>query len=372
MGNISSQININDLTLALAKTKCQPNSIKNVKLKKPKHKLASLMSTLVSIGFRTMLLNKHKDLINDPLFEENYSNQDAIKTLWRQWSQNNENSQDKETSSCKAALKSVGFKYATTLALSRILEPIWDHYSPEAIIDIAIEYSLNKYKEYAPQIKHGYLFNNNNSNNNQVFQVYNVHKTAKHLNFPANHNTTSSATENLNLINTHFKKDNEELYFHATNWTSVMSICQEGVVHHAGRPCLDFGMKPGFYTTPSFEDSIEWTQKRSKLFKNESVILVFSVPQVPNTLTVKRFEKASREWSKLTKESRACMLKYNELDKYDFVYGPMMANIVNAIPHNPIKFQLASKSTKSDEFLDKQLVGIIWMQKVGPRRAAAP
>jgi hypothetical protein len=65
----------------------------------------------------------------------------------------------------------------------------------------------------------------------------------------------------------------------------------------------------------------------------------------------------------LTKESRACLLKYNELDKFDFVDGPMMADIYKGIPHNPIKYQLASKTAKSDALLNECLVGVIWLHK---------
>jgi hypothetical protein len=64
----------------------------------------------------------------------------------------------------------------------------------------------------------------------------------------------------------------------------------------------------------------------------------------------------------LTKSSRLCKDKRNDLDNYNFVYGPMVA-IANSNetpqPHNNIKWQLASKNNSSDKFLKKYLSHVI-------------
>lgn len=332
MGNIIGGGHASRSTLRIKKV---------VKKQKQKQKQSLIETKLHSIGFCPSLLKAHASKINEKVLIENYSPSDAIKLLWRQWSA-------LDRTSCKSALQSVGFKAAHVRSLVPILEPLWDHYTVETIIDIAIEFKLEKYKAYAPQIKRGYLFESIGFG--QVNS--NVHPTAMHF------NGDGDGDDCMNLIKA--KCMHHNLYFHATSWEGALSICKEGVVHESGRPCLDFGIKPGFYTTPSSLDALEWAQRKKKLFAGECAIILFSIPKkFPSDITCKRFEKANREWTKLTKESRACFLKYNELDKFDFVDGPMMADI----PHNPIKHQLASKSAKSDALLNECLVGVVWLYK---------
>jgi hypothetical protein len=317
------------------------------KILKKKSTYSKLFTVCKDIGFRHSLLIKNKKVINDALFANNYSNVDAIKTLWRHWMPQQDHSNAKEL------LQSVGFKQGVINTLLPVVEPIWNEYAPSLIVDIAIEFLFDKFAEYAPNIKHGFLFDAPH-----VVVLKNIHKSVGHLNF------AQDLEANERLVYSHFKKPDNELYFHATNWTGAISICKEGVVHDAGRSCLDFGMKPGFYIAPAFGDSLEWAFRKSKLFKNERAILVFSISKVfPSDLNVKRFEKPNREWTRLTKESRACFLKYNELDTFDFVFGPMVADTYKGIPHNPVKYQLASKSIKSDDFLNNALVGILWLKK---------
>ena len=155
-------------------------------------------------------------------------------------------------------------------------------------------------------------------------------------------------------------------YFHATNWSGAVSICDEGVFHDVGRFCTDFGIKPCFYTGPNSKDAIEWASKKSRLFNREAAILVFSFPNSPlkhSNLQVKSFEKANREWSRLVRESRACLKKRGELDAFDLVHGPMVANIDTIAPHKPFKWQLASKSVESDAYFDHHLIGVVWLKK---------
>lgn len=337
--------------------------------------VTNLYNILLSIGFRKSLLSipTNNARINDPLFQENYSNEDAIKELWRYWSPTITSFRNDSTS--KRALQAVGFKYTEARALAKILDPIWNtfHYSVETIIDLAIEYKLGKFSAHAPFIKHGFLFSLNDSNKNGVVKN-DIHPTVLHFNGCISKN--ESENENLKTITRYldtFAIDGIKLYFHATNWSGALSIMKEGVVHQAGRKCLDFGINPGFYSSPDVKDALEWAHKRRSLFNNECAILVFALPRVflsatnasnaSDPLSIKQFAKPNREWTKLTLESRACVLKYNELDAYDFVHGPIMADIYRGIPHKPIKYQLASKSTKADAVMNKHLVGVVWLRK---------
>ena len=250
----------------------------NPKIKKQKQSL--IETRLHSIGFRPSLLKAHASEINEKVLIENYSPSDAIKLLWRQWS-------TLDRTSCKSALKSVGLKAAQVRSLVPILEPLWDHYTVETIIDIAIEFKLEKYKAYAPHIKRGYLFESTGHVN------FKVHSTAIHFN----------GDDHMDLIKAKcMQHQDHNLYFHATSWEGAVSICKEGVVHESGRPCLDFGIKPGFYTTPSSIDALEWTQRKKKLFAGECAI----PKNLSSDITCKRFEKANREWIK-------CILAYSSL-----------------------------------------------------------
>ena len=50
------------------------------------------------------------------------------------------------------------------------------------------------------------------------------------------------------------------LYFHTTSWSSSRKIFK-GIKYSYGRPCVDFGVDPGFYMSDSLKDSLDWGQK---------------------------------------------------------------------------------------------------------------
>jgi hypothetical protein len=166
-----------------------------------------------------------------------------------------------------------------------------------------------------------------------------------------------SDSQNVKNVYTHF--------YHTTNWSSAENIIENGPQFFKGRKCLDFGIFPSFYVTPDINTSIEWCEYKRLLWKNEVVIIIFSIP-TSKLRSYKKFENADEEWKMLTKSSRLCKDKRNNLDNYNFVYGPMVAN-PNKIrydnetpqPHNNIKWQLASKNNSSDKFLKKYLSHVI-------------
>jgi hypothetical protein len=165
----------------------------------------------------------------------------------------------------------------------------------------------------------------------------------------------------------------EILYFHATSWRSVCGIAgKKRPSNKMGRDCLDFGIQQSFYTTPSLDTALDWIEAHWEVWRGESAIIVFSLPKkFPETLSFRVFESADEHWVRLTKHSRMCQGDSNELDDFDLVYGPMVANPSaveerNAKPraHNPPKYQLASKSDDGDKFMGARMKAILWVNKL--------
>ena len=158
------------------------------------------------------------------------------------------------------------------------------------------------------------------------------------------------------------------LYYHGTSWRSIKDILEEGPDNREGLQCLDFGRTPSFYVTPEIDTVIDWCQKRRLNFQNECGIVVFLVPNKKYD-DYKIFHEPTNEWKHLVKDSRLCKRK-NMLDDMNFVYGPMLENVkdiriegIEAKCHNPVKWQLASKSRESDRILKKCMIGAIFIKK---------
>ena len=159
------------------------------------------------------------------------------------------------------------------------------------------------------------------------------------------------------------------LFFHATSWKSYDNILRDGIDHTLGRTCLDFGKRSSFYMTPNIYDAINWCKKSSKHWCKECGILIFSIEFANANIKQKIFKTNNKEWQDNVKESRLCKSR-QILDSYDMVYGPMCANVHQVkkldaipIPHNPIKFQLASKTDKCDVFITECFRGVLYFYK---------
>lgn len=162
------------------------------------------------------------------------------------------------------------------------------------------------------------------------------------------------------------------MFYHTTNWRSLKPLF-ECVNHDFGRACLDFGYKSGFYMSQTLEDCVDWGKKRSLQWSNEVAILLFELPQISELVprfTLKNL--AGPEWNHIVRASRMCEktdMRTRYLDNsYDFVYGPMMANVttyqtMGPLTHTPPKMQLTSKSLKADEFLTEHLLGALVFRK---------
>ena len=261
--------------------------------------------------------------------------------------------------SCNASFKDrlveCGLKKTFIKKYYHLIQPL-EHtcYSYQQLFDIIIEYSLNEYQELTLPKSHFYIeptitntwFQYNN------LQIFNMTQTTN-INF----------THNLPI-------PNYTLYFHTTSWRSFNTIQQIGIKLSKNRPCLDFGILPSFYLTPDFATSEEWAFKRSRIWKNESCILVFQIcNKMLKQYNSKIFNSVTKEWKNLVKSSRQCQEEYNQLDTFDFVYGPMVANAEDAAAgkdpksHKPPKYQLAVKQDRLSNIILDSLYGVIFLDK---------
>ncbi len=165
-------------------------------------------------------------------------------------------------------------------------------------------------------------------------------------------------------------QQNGKYFYHCTNWTSAINICNDGPLFYKGRSCLDFGIQPSFYVTPDLKYALEWRNKKKRYWNDEIAIIVFkdvniNIPESRNKI----WNEIDNDWKELTAHSRRCKESSNELDKHHFIYGPMVANVEQvkkgfpSKPHKIPKFQLASKKNKTDEYLHECIYGIIIFSK---------
>ena len=106
------------------------------------------------------------------------------------------------------------------------------------------------------------------------------------------------------------------------------------------------------------------------IWSNESCIIVFATELPCSKLAIKSFVSPNKDWRHLTATSRQCEENRNELDAYDVVCGPMVANVNGIIhekqtakAHKPSKHQCAFKSDRADLYLMKHMIGVVWLDK---------
>lgn len=240
-----------------------------------------------------------------------------------------------------------------------IIEHLLDtSYSTIQLFDIVLNIVCNKINMLKPETQRFYFENIDE----------NTWKKNKYWNFNFNYEIPPNQIEVI--LGKCLDLSKITLFYHATSWSNSLYIARDGVNNRYGCQCLDFGYTPSFYTSPNVDDALDWAERNYLHWKKECAILVYAVP-ILNNMNIKVFESATNEWSKLVTLSRRCNKKYqNELDKYDFVFGPMLQkpddiiyNNKSARPHMPLKNQLACKNDAASKFLDKCYVGTIWLEK---------
>jgi hypothetical protein len=225
-------------------------------------------------------------------------------------------------------------------------------YSNQQLIDIIIEYSLERYNPIAPPTQH-FLFTEEAPD--MFVQRVVEGKNTKIMNCSAA--KMPDLQETLSVLG-------HNLLYHATNWKGALNIIKNGPLTTIGRKCLDFGMTPSFYMSLDAPAAISWTDKRSMMWYNELAVVVFKSIKLSKE---KRFDLPDQEWKNLTGMSRRC--SFNELDNMKYIHGPMVMNVKNLglgrapKPHNPPVYQVAVKGSAATKALSKNIVCVVFIEK---------
>jgi hypothetical protein len=314
-----------------------------------------MFSALQDIGFIKNIKQLIKIYDND-----NYSISDVAKLIAKH---HLDNSADSPLKLLKQA------RIHASVANQEIIRDIFDMYSNNQLVDIFIDYKTGTYAQLRPNKPWPFSHDLENI-------VFNIepnreisNRNVRHVNLESNVVNVEHLT-NLEILSA--ENNRSDYYYHTTSWNGALSLCNQGPLHHMGRLCLDFGVTPSFYTTPSLEVACEWAQKQSRMWNYERAIVVFSFKKQESGLKVLNIKTANRQWAALVSASRKCVgggSILNEMDNYDLVCGPMLANpreVINGsdVPkaHIPFRVQLASKTKESDNMLKRSIIAVIWLK----------
>jgi hypothetical protein len=321
---------------------------------------------------RKSFLKKHqKDL---PNFHHRITSE-VFEDLSKQWFEDTPS-----TLSLQHRMYKVGFKRKYSILMSKYANELLAYdssYTTSQIFDIIIQYTIGNYKPLTRPSANFFL---NNKQINEFSIILNDDKKDFLMyNFSSNDSHTISSC--IKLYETK-KKSGYKLFYHCSNWSSAKSIIDLGINHQFGRMCLDFGILRSFYMTPDINTAVQWGLKQKYFWSNEICIIIVQIPDHyldnnntinsnNNIFKIRSFKKADSDWVKYVTSSRQCMTKKNDLDTYDFVYGPMCSNpevknnldIPKTHRGKDIKFQLASKKDSSDAFMTDNILGLIWFDK---------
>lgn len=360
-----------------AKSKPSPRQAKGISVtnKPTKSKLSKQHTHIVdafsAIQFRKNIVKRKIALKSvQQLIEQlrlshiNYESYEIAQDLGREWF--SQTCAKYPHNSLYMILVTTGFKSRTAHELNTVLTPLKNtSYTTDQLFDFAIEY-LNG--QYDPIGSPGqpYLFQH--PNENEWFQVPQANPNIIFINLKQCQQNLDSISQ---LIASRESRANQNtrLFYHATNWGASKSILNR-IRHEVGRKCLDFGILNSFYCTPHLSDAIEWCEKHEQGWHQETCIFAFRLPKkLP--FNVKVFKEPNQEWKDLVKNSRLCKHRSNALDDYDFVYGPMCANVhqikkrnADPSPHPNIKYQLCSKSDRADQFMHQAMVCVMYNGKI--------
>jgi len=323
-----------------------------------------LLNRLVALGWRPEYIIETFPHINDSLIR-NWPDTLLIEGLFKE-----KHREYGFKNSIKESLEGIGLRNDVARKLQTILTPLLGtSYTDTQIIDIAIEYILGKYipitSDTTVFLLYPAVINKWTTYSN--YHVYNIPCQCTSSNTKRLLNHTLEIVPNIN-------HSNNEYWFHATSWKSSLHI-MEYIDHTVGRPCLDFGVKTGFYMTSEIDTCIEWCIKNKKRWSHETSIVIFSIPKIlPSNIRRKILE--GEEWMQVTKESRECAQQTMEIKKirgYDLIDGNMVSNahdifhkIAEPITHVPPKRQIVAKSDVADRFLQECLIGCVYFQKYKP------
>ena len=316
--------------------------------------LESFQLRLHNLGWRSSFLNSHfadNDSIGEELDEQ--PEDILLEEYTKSWV-------PEDCRQIGDALYAAGLCRKVVRKLSDVVTPLVNTcYSNRQLVEIAIEYALGKYKKVLNK-EQQYLIDTPDTD------VWVPNDT---FNYVCNISNSDLLSGPLHTLpGTHA---GGRLFFHATNYASAIYIATRGIAHLKGRWCLDFGIQPSFYMTPDITTAIDWCVKNKKRWGDEMCIIVYNIPLHDSlrAMNGKAYDTATEEWVRLVTSSRRCEEDSNEMDDLDVVYGPMASNVKDikdenkmAKPHRPLRFQLASKSNKSDRYFGKHFAGTMFFK----------
>jgi hypothetical protein len=328
----------------------------------------------IKLGWKPSYIRKNLDGLQDDMIEE-YVPRHVIEGLSSSWLKKYNTSNTSVTSitskDISTILMELGIQKQIAIHTENVLQPLLNTcYTDIQLLYIAFEYIRGVYRPIrANNIKY---YTNPNVIMQWFSHEYSPKKYIDIMNIPYTCSIDIYEIVLKNIQNTpHINSSKSSFFYHTTSWASSESIFNN-IYHNKGKYCLDFGLQPGFYLAYNLEDSLEWGNKKNKLFSNEVAILVFSIPhKMPSKLRIK--ELKGPEWEYVTQQSRLCDRKIDEIpqiEEYDILYGNMVNNPKDIIrygnrptTHKPSKKQLVSKTTNSDRYLRSKLVGCYYFMK---------
>lgn len=239
-----------------------------------------------------------------------------------------------------------------------VVSPLCDtSYTDEQLFDIAVEYLLNK---PAPLSCGGRPYFRKLPRENEWHRSTRAGKEVYEMNYdPSSSLSVDACVSQLKQLVPGAAAPTRWL-FHSTCWRYALDIMQHGPDHTRGRRCLDFGVRPGFYTTPDASMAMDWGAKKRAWWRGQAAVLVFSL----NPTGLKKHKRTwdADEWTTLVRSSRMCRVRKNALDDFDVVEGPVCRNPGSGspLPH-PDMHQVASKSDEGDDSFD--CLGCIWVRQ---------
>ena len=323
------------------------------RIKKTNNKFDELVKLHVKYGWRKTYISKNIDV--DMIHVRNADN--LLSQLLKDYDKLPPNKQKLTIDT----LYELGFKKTFAKLYFEVIEKLintW--YSDYHLLEFIVEFALDQYSTIGLP---GQVYLYDNEEVDTWFRVNDI--------LCYNVRNKKITEEILDIHNINSKKN--LMVYHACAWSYAASIISDGVNRQVSRECLDFGFFQSFYMTPDIKTAFKWCEMKNNMWKEECVVVAFKLPL--NILSRKdNFKKCvyldqTIEWTQNVKESRYCVRtqkKVQYLDKFDMVYGPMCANVYQIFKyghepacHNPMQFQMASKSDRFDEFLTKNFHSII-------------
>ena len=332
-----------------------------------------LSALLKSSGWKSAIVDKSLKHIHDKHLS-GYHTTTAAKGFSNAWLYRN--NPDNDSYNIANLLIRSGVKTERAKEIQEIINPlIGTSYSHYHLIQVAVECVVDEYKPIRDKFtKYPHYVN-------QIGTVFtHPYRNIYSINLPYQCRTEYYRNFKQEIDGIRGDYPNHSIYFHTTNWEVLDIIMRGHIDHTSGKRGLDFCITPSFYISTYGYHAMDWGQKNGPRWKNEVGVLIFAIPnKIPKNIKLHYLE--GKEWTKVTSLSRAHthIPKYitdnelNYLNKYDFIEGDMVANVDDidkmkdkyiAKPHEPAKTQIAIKSFKADEFLEKHLVACCYFSKL--------